>query len=129
MDFNGLGMGFHVLRRLGRSESVSLTMPRMSLKSDGRGRAAAAPAGAASVQTREVRKTITVNSAIATTTISDPTIGAAIKDAPFKTTMATPTGNRTEPMIWSQPCAFASVLAPAAGTRKLKKCLREKGIF
>jgi hypothetical protein len=33
-DFNGLGMFFHVLRAIWRGESVPLTMPRMSLKSD-----------------------------------------------------------------------------------------------
>jgi hypothetical protein len=42
------------------------------------------PPGTSGYQARTVRNTITVNSAIATTTISDPTIGAATKASPFK---------------------------------------------
>jgi hypothetical protein len=35
LDFNGLDMHSHVFRALERRESVSLTMPRIGLKSDG----------------------------------------------------------------------------------------------
>jgi hypothetical protein len=45
-------------------------------------------------QAREVRNTITVNSTIATTTISDPTIGAATNASPFNSTTATPAGKQ-----------------------------------
>ena len=64
-------------------ESAFLTMPRMGLKSDERGvgtllirsaREAGNPA-----HTREVRNTISANSAVAATTTSDPTIGSATK--------------------------------------------------
>lgn len=61
---------------------------------------------------------MTTNSAIAATTIKDPTIGAAMNDVPFSTTIATPAGNRIAPTIWSQPCTFASMLVPAAGTSR-----------
>lgn len=43
-----------------------------------------------------------------------------MKDAPFRMTMATPAGNRIAPAIWSQPCTFASVVAPADGTSRLQ---------
>jgi hypothetical protein len=58
---------------------------------------------------REVRNTITVNNAIAATTISDPTIGAATRLPPFSSTTATPAGSRIAPPIrlrWA--CAAAS---------------------
>jgi hypothetical protein len=110
-DFNGLGMFFHVLRVIWRGESVSLTMPRMSLKSDrtwlgGEGAFLGASLvweqvslGVSLDQAREVRNTMTVNSAMAATAINDPTIGAAMKVAPFRITIATPAGNRIAPAI------------------------------
>ena len=66
-------------------------------------------------QAREVRNTITVNSAIAATRISDPTIGAATKAFPFNSTTATPAGNGIAPIIWSQPRTLARLVVPAAG--------------
>jgi hypothetical protein len=76
-----------------RGESVSLTMPRMSSKSDGQAVGTPLPEGeATSVHAREVRNTITTNSAIAATKIKDPTIGAAMNGVPFSTTIATPAG-------------------------------------
>jgi hypothetical protein len=41
---------------------------------------------------------MTVNSAMAATAIRDPTIGAAMKEAPFKITIATPAGKTIAPM-------------------------------
>ena len=49
------------------------------------------------IYAREVRNTMTANSAIAAVTISDPMIGAATNDSPFKSTSATPAGNRIAP--------------------------------
>ena len=88
-------------------------MPRISLKSDPGG----ADETACPLQAREVRNTTTANSALATaTTISDLAIGAASKDGPFVSTTAMPAGNTIAPIMWSQPCTFASVVVPAAGT-------------
>ncbi len=66
------------------------------------------------VYAREVWNTITTNNAIAATTINDPAIGAASNEGPFKSTTATPAGNRIAPIMWSEPCTLARVVVPAA---------------
>ena len=66
----------------------------------------------------EVLNTITANNAIAAVTISDPTIGAAMSEGPFTSTMATPAGNTIAPTMCSQPCTFARAVVPAAGTSR-----------
>ena len=77
-------------------------------------------------QAREVRNTITVNSAIAATTISDPTIGAATKASPFNRTTATPAGNRIAPIIWSQPCTLARLVVPRSRDRPIIQAEQEQ---
>ena len=79
-DFNALGMFFHVLRATNaEGESVPLTMPRMSLKSDdtwrgGKG-ASKFPRG------RKVRNTMTANGVIVAAAIKIPR-GAAMNAGP-----------------------------------------------
>jgi hypothetical protein len=75
-------MFFHLLRQQGRGESISLTMPRMSLKSDdraGRGKRRL-PAGRSRVR---IDAAITTKSAIAAAASKDPTIRAAMNEGPF----------------------------------------------
>ena len=55
-------------------------MPRLDVKSDGR----KGDGGTLmSYLVREVRKTISANSAVATSTISEPIIGKTMKASPF----------------------------------------------
>src|SRR5229473_3792570 len=78
-----------VARAWERRESVSLTMPWMSSKSD---------------RARRWRR-------------DRPTrLGAAINESPFRSTTATPAGHRIAPIMWSQACTLARVVVPAAGT-------------
>ena len=58
-------------------------------------------------QAREVRNTMTAKSAIAATTISEPTIGAAIKDVPFSTTRRCRPETGSRQSMCSQPCTLA----------------------